>query len=86
VQEIIHIKLGEGRRVAIPADLCQRYGIQPGDPLVLEASDHAMILRPLDEVLREVQAYFRDAAPPAAVVSDELIRERREEAKREGRD
>lgn len=84
--DVIHVKMGEGRRVAIPAELCQRYGIQPGDPLVLEASEHAMTLRPLDEVVREVQAFFADAAPADKVLSEELSRERRAEARRERRD
>lgn len=84
--DIIHIKLGEGRRVAIPADLCKRYGIKPGDPLVLEASDHAMTIRPYDEVIREVQAYFKNVAPSGVILSDELSRDRRAEAKREDSD
>ena len=86
MNDVVHVKLGEGRRVAIPAELCQRYGIRPGDPLVLEASEHAITLRPLDDVIREVQAYFKEAAPPEIIMSDELIRERRAEVKRENRD
>jgi bifunctional DNA-binding transcriptional regulator/antitoxin component of YhaV-PrlF toxin-antitoxin module len=53
---VIHTKLGEGRRVAIPAELCHRYGIEPGDPVVLEPSDSGIVMRPLDAVIREVQA------------------------------
>ena len=40
---VIHTKLGEGRRVAIPAELCQRYGIEPGDPVVLEPTDSGIV-------------------------------------------
>lgn len=29
---VIHTKMGEGRRVAIPAELCQRDGLEPGVP------------------------------------------------------
>jgi bifunctional DNA-binding transcriptional regulator/antitoxin component of YhaV-PrlF toxin-antitoxin module len=82
---VIHTKLGEGRRVAVPAELCQRYGIEPGDPVVLEPSEFGIVMRPLDAVIREVQAFFADAAPPDVVLSDEVIRDRREEAKRETR-
>ena len=80
---VIHTKLGEGRRVAIPADLCQRYGIEPGDPVVLEPTDSGIIMRPLDVVIREVQAFFSDAAPKDVVLSEELLNDRREEAKRD---
>jgi bifunctional DNA-binding transcriptional regulator/antitoxin component of YhaV-PrlF toxin-antitoxin module len=86
MSDVIHTKLGEGRRVAIPAELCQRYGIEPGDPVVLEPTDTGIVMRPLEVVIREVQAYFADLAPPDVKLSEELLRERREEAKREHRD
>ena len=80
---VIHTKLSEGRRVAIPADLCQQYGIAPGDALVLEPSATGIIMRPLDAVIREVQAYFAEAAPASMSLSEELLRDRRAEAERE---
>jgi AbrB family looped-hinge helix DNA binding protein len=82
---IVHTKLGEGRRVAIPAELCHEYGIEPGDLLVLESTDTGIIVRPISTVIREVQEFFADAAPTDVVLSDELLRDRREEAKRENR-
>jgi bifunctional DNA-binding transcriptional regulator/antitoxin component of YhaV-PrlF toxin-antitoxin module len=81
----IHTKLGEGRRVVIPAELCHRYRIEPGDPVILEPSDSGIVLRPLDAVIRDVQAYFADAAPPGDSLADELIRDRRAEAEQEDR-
>jgi bifunctional DNA-binding transcriptional regulator/antitoxin component of YhaV-PrlF toxin-antitoxin module len=86
MNDVVHVKLGEGRRVAIPAELCQRYGIQPGDQLVLEGYEHVMALRPLGEVVREVQAFFKDAAPADTCLSEQLVQDRRDEAKREERD
>ena len=82
---VIHTKMSEGRRVAIPAELCQRYGLHPGDPLVLEPSDAGIVVRPLGAVIREVQSYFADLAPPEVLLSEELLRDRREEAAREDR-
>ena len=78
--DVIHTRLGEGRRVVIPAELCQRYGMHPGDLVVLEPSDTGITLRPLDEVIREVQAFFANAAPADVKLSDELLRDRRQEA------
>ena len=86
MHSVIHTKIGEGRRVAIPAELCQEYGLKPGDPVVLETTDSGIILRPLDAVVSEVQTFFADAAPPDVRLSDELIRDRRAEAAREDRD
>ena len=85
MNDVVHVKLGKGRRVAIPASLCQRFGIKPGDPLVLEVSDHAITLRPYAEVIREVQAHFMKLARDV-IMSDELSRDRRAEAKRESDD
>lgn len=82
---VIHTKLGENRRVAIPAELCKRYGIEPGDSVVLEPSDSGIVVRPLDAVIREVQAYFADVVPTGVSLSEELLSDRREEAKREDR-
>jgi AbrB family looped-hinge helix DNA binding protein len=83
---VVHTKLGEGRRVAIPAEVCQRYGLEPGDPVVLETSEHGIVVRPLDAVIRDVQAFFADTAPPGVSLAEELIRDRHEEAEREARD
>lgn len=85
MENVIHTKLSENRRVAIPADLCNRFGLKPGDPVVLESTDAGIVLRPLDAVLREVQAFFADVAPPEVLLSDELIKDRHEEAVRESR-
>ena len=85
MDNVIHTKMSEGRRVAIPAEMCQQYGLEPGDAVVLEPSESGIVLRPLDAVIREVQAFFADVAPPDVVLSEELIRDRRAEAAREDR-
>jgi bifunctional DNA-binding transcriptional regulator/antitoxin component of YhaV-PrlF toxin-antitoxin module len=73
----------EGRRVVIPAELCQRYGLEPGDPVVLEPSESGITVRPLDDVIEDVQAYFAGVAPAKVVLSEELLRDRRKEAAKE---
>jgi bifunctional DNA-binding transcriptional regulator/antitoxin component of YhaV-PrlF toxin-antitoxin module len=83
---VIHTKIGQGRRVAIPAELCHQYGLEPGVPVVLEPSESGIVVRPLNTVVREVQAFFSDAAPRDVVLSDELSWDRRAEAGREERD
>jgi bifunctional DNA-binding transcriptional regulator/antitoxin component of YhaV-PrlF toxin-antitoxin module len=86
MSHVIHTKIGQGRRVAIPAELCHEYGLEPGAPVVLERSESGIVMRPLNTVLREVQAFFSDAAPREVVLSDELSRDRRAEAALEDRD
>jgi bifunctional DNA-binding transcriptional regulator/antitoxin component of YhaV-PrlF toxin-antitoxin module len=80
---VIHTKMGEGRRIAIPANLCQEYGLQIGTLVVLEPSPSGIVVRPLETVISEVQAFFADAAAPDVLLSDELLRDRRAEAARD---
>jgi bifunctional DNA-binding transcriptional regulator/antitoxin component of YhaV-PrlF toxin-antitoxin module len=82
---VIHTKMSDGRRVAIPAEMCKEYGLEPGAPVVLESSQAGIVVRPLDVVIREVQAFFADAAPPDVILSEELSRDRKAEAARENR-
>ena len=83
MEHAIHTKMSGGRRIAIPADVCQKYGFEPGTPVVLEPTDNGLVLRPFDSVVRDVQAFFADVAPTEGLLSDELIRDRRAEAARE---
>jgi bifunctional DNA-binding transcriptional regulator/antitoxin component of YhaV-PrlF toxin-antitoxin module len=85
MNHVIHTKMGQGRRVAIPAELCHQYGLEPGAPVVLESAESGIVMRPLDKVIQEVQAFFADAAPRDVVLSDELSRDRRAEAAWEDR-
>lgn len=45
-----------------------------------EPSESVIAVWPLDTVIREVQAFFADAAPPDVLLSEELTKDRREEA------
>ena len=85
MDSVIHTKMGEGRRVAIPAEMCQEYGMEPGTTIVLEPTKSGIVVRPLQEVLHEVQAFFADIAPPDVVLSDTLIEDRRRETAAEDR-
>ena len=85
MSHVTHTKMSEGRRVVIPVEMCHEYGLEPGRTVVLEPSESGIVVRPLDTVIREVQDFFADAAPPDVLLSEELSRERREEAAREER-
>lgn len=52
---------------------------------MLEPSTSGIVMRPLDAVIREVQAYFADVAPSGVLLLEELLRNRRAEAERENR-
>lgn len=86
MDHVYYTKLGEGRRVAIPAEVCQELGLRPGDPLALKVGDEGLQLLPYEKVVREVQAAFAPYKRPGVSVVDELIQERRKEAAREERE
>ena len=70
----------------IPAPLRKSLNLKLDDTLVVESDGGSLLVRGYDQVLREVQAAFASGAPPEVLISDELIRDRREEAAREDRD
>jgi AbrB family looped-hinge helix DNA binding protein len=79
----IHTRLGEDRRVAIPAKVCARLGIAAGDPLVLQEEEGSLRLIPCGHVLRDVQGVFALYRTERESQVDALIAERRAEAKRD---
>jgi AbrB family looped-hinge helix DNA binding protein len=83
MDDVYYTKLGEGRRVAIPAEVCEQLGLQPGDPLAIKVQDHSLQLVPYEQIIREVQEAFAPYRQPGVSAVDELIRERRREAARE---
>jgi hypothetical protein len=58
-------------------------GLTPGVQVVIEADGGGVRLRNWNRVLAEVQDFFRDVGPPGAILSEELIADRRAEAARE---
>jgi AbrB family looped-hinge helix DNA binding protein len=74
-------------RVLIPAVLRKRLGMKPGATVTItEGPSGRIVLEPAMALLREAQEYFRSIAPASVLWSDELIAERRKEARREVED
>jgi AbrB family looped-hinge helix DNA binding protein len=84
MSNVYHSKLGEGRRIAIPAEACEKMNLSPGDPVSIELRDEGLLIVPYAEVIRKVQAAFAPYRKPGESVADELLAERRLEAAREG--
>ena len=80
---IHHVKMDDNGRVVIPAEMRATLGTQTGGDLVAELQDGIVRLRPLRDVVAEVQAAVRRYVPAGSLLSDELIRDRRLEAERE---
>lgn len=77
-------KVDGAGRVRIPAGIRKRLGMKPGDTVTIkEAPSGRIVIEPALALLREGQQYFRSIAPASVLWSEELIAERRKEARRE---
>jgi AbrB family looped-hinge helix DNA binding protein len=79
----VRVRMNESGRVLIPAEIRRELGMKGGDQLVLEVKDREVRLTTLRERIARVQAEVRRYSPAGVSLSEELIAERREEAKRE---
>jgi bifunctional DNA-binding transcriptional regulator/antitoxin component of YhaV-PrlF toxin-antitoxin module len=76
-------KLGEGGRLVIPAEYRKALGVEVGDDLVLVLEENDLRVSTPQEAIRRAQALVRKYVPEGRLLSDELIADRRREARRE---
>ena len=76
-------KLGEGGRLVIPAEYRKALGVDTGDELVVELEEGSLRISTVREGIRRAQELVRSYIPEGVRLSDELIEERRREARRE---
>jgi AbrB family looped-hinge helix DNA binding protein len=76
-------KLNSNGRIVIPAAIREALNIKPGDTLLLEASGGVLRIESFERKLREIQNEIIRLVGPDRSLADELIAERREEARRE---
>ena len=73
-------KIGEGGRLVIPSEYRKALGIKPGDEvLIMLEEDELRVINTRKAVFR-AQSLVRRYVPEERRLSEELIRERREEA------
>ena len=78
-----HMRLNENGRVVIPAFFRAALGIEAGDELVMELDDKELRISTMKHRIERAQNRIRTYVKPGTLLSDELIAERREAAKRE---
>jgi AbrB family looped-hinge helix DNA binding protein len=80
-------KVDKAGRIVIPAEIRAKAHLQPGATVSITAgASGRIILEPTLAIVREAQEYFRKLAPEDELWSDELLAERRREARREYED
>jgi len=80
---MISMKMSEGGRVVIPAEIRRALGLNDGDTVLWDLRDGAAQLTTRQAQLRQAQRIVKALGQPDECWSDELIAERRLEATRE---
>lgn len=85
VKSSLHAKapLSPNGRIVIPAAIRQEMGFAAGDTLLMDVEDGVLRIESYPARIRRIQREFAPYAKPGVLASDELIAERREEARRE---
>ena len=78
----VQVKVGPQGRVVIPATIRKELGLEPGDTLGVRLQGHQLILEKREHILARLKARFADAPRDVSLV-DELIAERRADARME---
>jgi AbrB family looped-hinge helix DNA binding protein len=76
----LSLRIEEGR-VTLPAEVRRKLGLNEGDELLLTLENSRLILESESALLKHL--YQAVGTPTQPLASDELIRERREEASKE---
>jgi AbrB family looped-hinge helix DNA binding protein len=76
-------KINQNGRIVIPAAIRQEMGLKAGESLLMEVEDGVLRIESYPARIRRIQQEFAQYNRPGVLASDELIAERREEARRE---
>jgi AbrB family looped-hinge helix DNA binding protein len=83
VNHMYSMKMSEGGRVVIPAEIRKTLGIKDGDIVLWELVDGEARLTTKRERMRRAQTLIRQYVPEGVSLVDELVAERRAEFERE---
>ena len=80
--ERVKVRVGPQGRIVIPAVLREELGVGPGQELLARVEDGRLVLERREDVVRRLKGRFA-SVPAGRLLSEELIVERREEARLE---
>ena len=75
-------KIRDGGRLVIPAEYRKALGLKPGDEVLLSLEDGEIRLVSTRQAVARSQTLVRRYIPKGRSLSEELVKERREEAAR----
>jgi AbrB family looped-hinge helix DNA binding protein len=79
----VRVKVNENGRLVIPAAFRSALGISPGDEVVLRIEDDELRITTLRQRIAQAQRLVRKYVKPGVSLVDELLAERRAEARKE---
>lgn len=83
-QPSVRVKINPNGRIVIPAAIRTQLGFTPGDTLLMTVEDDALKIESHRARIRRIQQEFKKYIKPGEMLmSDQLIADRREEARRE---
>lgn len=77
------LKVNENGRLVIPASIRKALGINPGDVVVLRLEDDELRITTMKKRIEQAQRMVRKYVKPGVSLVDELIADRRREARDE---
>jgi len=77
------LRVNENGRVVIPASFRKALGIQAGDEVILRMEDDELRIKTMKRQIERAQRLVRKYVKPGVSLVDELIAERRREARNE---
>jgi AbrB family looped-hinge helix DNA binding protein len=81
--KIYQSRIDKSGRIVLPADLRTALRVKEGDSVLVAREGKSVEIVTAKEALRQAQEYFTKLAPAEVCMSEELLRERRQEAARE---
>jgi len=75
-------KVDSAGRVLIPAELREKMDVKPGTMVTITGGRGRIVVESRSAAVRAAQKYFRGLGPEGEIWSEELISERRREARR----
>lgn len=79
----VKAKVNDQGRIVIPVAIRREMDLKPGETVLMEIEDGVLRIESHRARIRRIQEEFKQYATPGTLASDELIAERREEARRE---
>jgi bifunctional DNA-binding transcriptional regulator/antitoxin component of YhaV-PrlF toxin-antitoxin module len=80
------VKVDGSGRILLPAKVRKQMNLRKDSTLIAKLDKQKLVLNTRAEALRQAQEFFSKLRPAGTLWSEELIRERREEARRERED